>query len=87
MNPFSYFQTLFETQLQTITLPNQPKNLYEPCNYILKLGGKRIRPILVFMANELFGSINNDTYNAALAIEFFHNFTLIHDDIMDGLYL
>src|SRR5690606_3137333 len=62
---------------------SQPDNLYEPCGYLLKLGGKRVRPILCLMANELFSPIQEQTWSAATAIELFHNFTLIHDDIMD----
>ncbi len=60
-----------------------PKNLYEPIHYILQLGGKRIRPILTLMSCELFGGNYKDALQAATAIEMFHNFTLIHDDIMD----
>ncbi len=63
--------------------PGMPANLYEPCKYILGIGGKRVRPVLCLMANELFGPINEDAWNASYAVELFHNFTLIHDDIMD----
>src|SRR5437763_12407729 len=52
--------------------------------YFIKLGGKRIRPVLCMMANELFDAINPDAWELAIAIELFHNFTLIHDDIMDN---
>lgn len=61
----------------------EPKNLYEPMLYILHLGGKRLRPIMVLMAAEIFGASYKKALNAALAIEMFHNFSLIHDDIMD----
>ena len=54
-----------------------------PMNIFLKLGGKRIRPVLCLMGNELFDEINADAWHVATAIELFHNFTLIHDDIMD----
>lgn len=60
-----------------------PESLYEPCNYFLSLGGKRVRPVLCLMASELFGEIHEDAWHAAAGIELFHNFTLIHDDIMD----
>ncbi len=60
-----------------------PRSLYDPADYFLGIGGKRIRPVLCLMANELFGEINADAYEVATAIELFHNFTLIHDDIMD----
>ena len=63
--------------------PDRPANLYDPCRYLLSLGGKRVRPVVCLMANELFGPIQDDAWDAAVAIELFHNFTLIHDDIMD----
>ena len=63
--------------------PEAPASLYEPAEYFLGIGGKRIRPAMCLMANELFGNINPDVYHVATAIELFHNFTLIHDDIMD----
>ena len=61
----------------------EPRNLYEPIKYILGLGGKRIRPVLCLMAAEMFGEDYVNCINTALAIEIFHNFTLMHDDIMD----
>jgi len=61
----------------------EPTNLYEPIHYILQLGGKRLRPVLTLMTCDLFHGDIHNAYNAALAIEVFHNFTLIHDDIMD----
>lgn len=61
----------------------EPKNLYEPVDYILQLGGKRIRPVLTLMAADIFGNEYQSALNAALAVEVFHNFTLVHDDIMD----
>lgn len=64
-----------------------PKNLYNPIHYILQIGGKRIRPILTLMSCELFGGNYKKALPAALTIEMFHNFTLIHDDIMDKAYL
>src|ERR687897_250478 len=63
--------------------PSAPASLYDPAEYFLGIGGKRIRPVLCLMANELFGTIHPDAYHVASAIELFHNFTLIHDDIMD----
>lgn len=62
----------------------EPKNLYEPIEYILDLGGKRLRPILVLMGANVFEGDYKKALDAALAIEVFHNFTLLHDDIMDG---
>ena len=60
-----------------------PKNLYEPIDYILQLGGKRIRPILTLIGADIFSENFKKALPAALAVEIFHNFTLIHDDIMD----
>jgi len=60
-----------------------PSSLFEPINYILNLGGKRIRPALVLMTTDLFGGNVDNAYSAALAVEVFHNFSLVHDDIMD----
>lgn len=64
-------------------LPTSPEGLYQPIGYILGLGGKRIRPVLTMIAADLFGLVSNDTVRAAVALELFHNFSLIHDDIMD----
>lgn len=64
-----------------------PVNLYEPIKYILDLGGKRVRPLLVLLATDLFGNNYKNAFPAALAVEVFHNFTLIHDDIMDSAAL
>lgn len=65
-------------------LPNQePINLYQPVSYILDLGGKRLRPILTLMTTDIFGGNYKNAMNAALAVEVFHNFSLVHDDIMD----
>lgn len=63
---------------------NEPQNLYEPINYILNLGGKRLRPVMLLMANDLFKGNKEQAIPLALAIEFFHNFTLMHDDVMDN---
>lgn len=63
--------------------PHYPVTLYDPCEYFLGIGGKRIRPVMCLMGNDLFDEIIDDCYNVAAAIELFHNFTLIHDDIMD----
>ena len=62
----------------------EPANLYEPIHYILQIGGKRLRPVLTLMTCEIFNGQVTDAYDAALAIEIFHNFTLVHDDIMDS---
>ncbi len=61
----------------------EPRELYEPIDYTLRLGGKRIRPTLLLAANALFGGSEEEVRGAALGIETFHNFTLLHDDLMD----
>ncbi|MBO9594571.1 MAG: polyprenyl synthetase family protein [Niabella sp.] len=83
MHTFEELSTLFSETFEKTHFPREPHTLYEPNNYFLSLGGKRLRPILCLMANELFGDIHPDAWNVATAVELFHNFTLIHDDIMD----
>lgn len=72
-----------EEELSLLDFSREPKDLYEPITYILSLGGKRIRPVLLLMACEMFGESIEKGIPQALAIEIFHNFTLVHDDIMD----
>ena len=74
----------FITYLNEKIKVTEPVNLYEPIYYILQLGGKRLRPVLTLMTCEIFNGDIKKAYDAALAIEVFHNFTLIHDDIMDS---
>lgn len=84
MQSFRNIVQQFEQKILSRDLfPKEPANLYEPCRYLLSLGGKRVRPAVCLMANELFGPIKEEAWHAAVAIELFHNFTLIHDDIMD----
>ncbi|MEB3344251.1 polyprenyl synthetase family protein [Aquimarina gracilis] len=83
MHTISDYQGFFLEYLSKKTITKEPKNLYEPISYILSLGGKRLRPTLVLMAAEIFEGSYNEALDAALAIEIFHNFSLIHDDIMD----
>lgn len=82
-NP-AQLQDLIENAIQNIQYPAHPEKLYLPISYIMSLGGKRIRPVLVLMAADLFEGDMEKALPAALAIETFHNFTLIHDDIMDN---
>ncbi len=77
------YQTDFLSYLKSKQWIYEPKNLYEPIDYILQLGGKRIRPILTLMAADIFSNDYKKALPAALAVEVFHNFTLVHDDIMD----
>jgi geranylgeranyl diphosphate synthase type II len=79
-------QSLISVEVdKEIDLINQniPKNLYEPIGYALSMGGKRIRPVMVILACNLFSETIQKAFPAAIAIEIFHNFTLLHDDIMD----
>ena len=79
----SVFQQEFLTYKEAQSLTREPKNLYEPILYILSLGSKKIRPVLTLMAANLFSDDYKKALPAAYAIEMFHNFTLVHDDIMD----
>ena len=83
MQNLEQLQLLIEQELREINYPNSPKQLYQPIEYALALGGKRMRPILVLMAHQLFNDDLTKAISPALAIEVFHNFTLLHDDIMD----
>ncbi len=73
-----------EQAISEIQYPTYPGNLYEPISYIMSLGGKRVRPTMLLMAVDLFSGDIRKALPAAMAIETFHNFTLIHDDIMDN---
>ena len=83
MYRFEEFADLFNKRFSVRQFPESPATLYDPAEYFLSLGGKRIRPVICLMANELFGDVHPDSWHLASAIELFHNFTLIHDDIMD----
>ncbi|MBK6935777.1 MAG: polyprenyl synthetase family protein [Chitinophagaceae bacterium] len=83
MHSFELLSQKFALHFDVRHFPEDPATLYEPNEYFLKLGGKRIRPVLCLMGNELFGEITEDAWHVGTAIELFHNFTLIHDDIMD----
>lgn len=83
MHSFNELTADFAERFKAAHFPAEPASLYEPGHYFLALGGKRIRPVMCLMGNELFDEINTDAYHVATAIELFHNFTLIHDDIMD----
>src|SRR5215203_1180072 len=83
MHSFQELITDFTKHFDVRHFPDEPGSLYEPGEYFLGIGGKRIRPVMCLMGNELFDTIIPDAYHVATAIELFHNFTLIHDDIMD----
>jgi len=78
------YHSAFLNYLETFSKVREPKNLYEPVHYILNLGGKRLRPVLTLMSADIFNCDYNKALDAALSIEVFHNFSLIHDDIMDA---
>ena len=83
MQSFELLSRKFALHFEQQHFPAEPASLYQPNEYFLKLGGKRIRPVLCLMGNELFDDIKTDAWEVGSAIELFHNFTLIHDDIMD----
>ena len=83
MQSFELLSQKFALNFEKPHFPAEPSSLYQPNEYFLQLGGKRIRPVLCLMGNELFDEINPDAWHVSNAIELFHNFTLIHDDIMD----
>ncbi len=78
---------IIENRLTKLLVGKEPKSLYEPCEYILQAGGKRLRPFLVLVSSKAVGGNFNQVYNAAVAVEILHNFTLVHDDIMDNSIL
>lgn len=83
MHSIDWYREEFVQYLSEKVKTKEPRNLYDPMIYILGLGGKRVRPVLVLMAAEIFGSDPKKALDSALAIEIFHNFSLVHDDIMD----
>lgn len=83
MQSIELYRKEFIAYLETKSKVKEPINLYEPITYILALGGKRLRPVLTLMTAEIFGTDYKKAMDAALAVEVFHNFSLVHDDIMD----
>ena len=79
-----FYRKSFIEYLGSQNLTKSKSNLYEPINYLLTLEGKRFRPILTLISADCFGGEIKDSLPAALSVELFHNFTLIHDDIMDS---
>lgn len=84
MQSAEFLTDLYEKTFGQNNFNHSPKALYEPVNHIMGMKGKRIRPLLVLMANDAFGGDVKQALNPAFAMEVFHNFTLVHDDIMDG---
>ena len=83
MQTLSSYSVYFENEIEKYQFPLSPANLYQPLEYFLQLGGKRIRPLLTLLSSEMFGLPKESALQASLAVELFHNFSLIHDDIMD----
>ena len=83
MHSFEVLSEMFKEKFGVQHFPSEPATLYQPADYFIGLGGKRIRPVMCLMGNELVEDINPDAWHVGTAIELFHNFTLIHDDIMD----
>ena len=77
------FQQQIEDEISQLHFGDHPKELYEPISYILSLGGKRLRPLLVLLGYGLFKGDSSSILRSAVSVEVFHNFTLMHDDIMD----
>ena len=88
MKPFilqyQRYKDIVDQQLRLCVRKNEPRSLYQPVKYVLSGGGKRIRPLLVLLACEAVGGVSRQAVHAAVAIEILHNFTLVHDDIMDN---
>jgi geranylgeranyl diphosphate synthase, type II len=84
MQSVSAYQSSFVTYLENQVIRKEPRHLYDPIEYILSLGGKRIRPVLTLMSAEIFDANYQKALPAAMAVEVFHNFSLVHDDIMDA---
>lgn len=83
MRPLEFYRNAFLEKLSDAVPSREPVGLYEPVRYILEIGGKRVRPLLTLMSAEVFDADYLHAMDAAMAVELFHNFSLIHDDIMD----
>ena len=83
MKTFEELRLMVEDAIKNLNLPLEPKNFYDPVRYILSLGGKRMRPVFTLMACNLFSDDVSKAVRPAIGMEVFHNFTLLHDDIMD----
>ncbi len=84
MKTSDFYLDLVEGYISQMSLPYEPENLYEPIRYSLSSGGKRLRPLLLLLSHSLFSDKYNEALPAAVAVEVFHTFTLLHDDIMDN---
>lgn len=84
MKPFQEYLDIVNRSIAAIPYPEQPNQLYEPIAYHMALGGKRVRPVLTLMACDAMGGDIAAAVDAAIGLEMFHNFTLLHDDVMDN---
>ncbi|RNC65893.1 polyprenyl synthetase family protein [Proteiniphilum sp. X52] len=84
MHKISVFEKLIDKAAREVLKDCQPRTLFAPAEYILSMGGKRLRPLLTLMAADLFGKNAEEVIDPALAVEIFHNFSLVHDDLMDN---
>ena len=84
MRPFQEYLETINQAIAAIPYPKQPRQLYEPIAYHMALGGKRVRPVLALMSCEAMGAEAEQALDVAVGIEMFHNFTLLHDDVMDN---
>ncbi len=84
MLSINQIQELIKSEIKKTNFIKTPSNLYEPIDYTMEMGGKRIRPLLCLMATQLFNGDTNKALKPSLGLEIFHNFTLLHDDIMDN---
>jgi geranylgeranyl diphosphate synthase type II len=87
MYSFQELSEKFNKEFDHPHFPESPTTLYAPGDYFLNIGGKRIRPVMCLLGNELFSDLHPDAYQLANAVELFHNFTLVHDDMMDAANL
>ncbi len=83
MEQLQHYSTFLKESISSYNFPENPTNLYDPLRYFLTIGGKRIRPMLTLISGNVFNLPKEECIHAALSIELFHNFSLIHDDIMD----
>jgi geranylgeranyl diphosphate synthase type II len=81
---YSQYKRRIERQLRLLVNRKEPASVYQPMNYVLGAGGKRVRAVLVLLACEAVGGLSGDALHAAVAMETLHNFTLVHDDVMDN---
>lgn len=84
MAQFTYYIEVVEKAIANSYISAEPQGLYQPINYTMELGGKRLRPALMLMCCEAFGAEHTRCINQAVGLEYFHNFTLLHDDVMDN---